>query len=252
MKNIFNKTNAPYLVASALATLALVSSGVVGVLTAVAVFNASLPLIAGLVSLAVFSAATIAFSAIRISKNNIISQKEAEAQFYKDKLSTQELTSLDYLDPAVPSKKQEQQADKKVDYLDLATSKNLNHLNVDISSLKEQSAKDEIYEDAVEEQVTKVSNLEEQLAEDEIYEDAVEEQVTKVSSPESQPAKGENGQGWGAWGKAKVAATVTTGIGLCGAVLYCAASYIPTVLNGVVASSMDNSMSVNNGTCPSQ
>ncbi|WP_338405945.1 hypothetical protein [Wolbachia endosymbiont (group A) of Longitarsus flavicornis] len=228
MKNIFNKTNAPYLVASALATLALVSSGVVGVLTAVAVFNASLPLIAGLVSLAVFSAATIAFSAIRISKNNIISQKEAEAQFYKDKLSTQELTSLDYLDPAVPSKKQEQQADKKVDYLDLATSKNLNHLNVDISSLKEQSAKDEIYEDAV------------------------EEQVTKVSSPESQPAKGENGQGWGAWGKAKVAATVTTGIGLCGAVLYCAASYIPTVLNGVVASSMDNSMSVNNGTCPSQ
>ncbi|MGL9759151.1 MAG: hypothetical protein ACR5LA_10445 [Wolbachia sp.] len=76
MKNVFNKTNAPYLVAGALATLALVSSGVVGVLTAVAVFNASLPLIAGLVSLAVFSAATIALSAVAISKNKTVSQQE--------------------------------------------------------------------------------------------------------------------------------------------------------------------------------
>lgn len=108
---------------------------------------------------------------------------------------------MDYLDLVVPSSKQEQ-ADKKVDldYLDLAISKNLNHLNVDISS------------------------------------------------PENQPTKEENGQGWGAWGKAKVAATVTAGIGLCAAALCYAAPYIPTLLNGVAALSADSERGYTNGT----
>ncbi len=70
-----------------------------------------------------------------------------EEQFKREdgsKPSMQELTRLDYLDLVVPSSKQEQ-ADKKVDldYLDLAISKNLNHLNVDISSPESQPAEKE-------------------------------------------------------------------------------------------------------------
>ncbi|WP_265026292.1 hypothetical protein [Wolbachia endosymbiont (group A) of Bibio marci] len=90
MKNIFNKTNAPYLVAGTLATLALVSSGVVGVLIAVAVFNASLPLIAGLVGLAIFSAATIALSAVAINKNKTISEKDTQLAEKDIKISSLE------------------------------------------------------------------------------------------------------------------------------------------------------------------
>lgn len=78
MKSIFNKANAPYLVSGALATIALLASGVfavapyIGFLAPVAALSLGLPLI---VVAAVFSVATIAFSCAVISKNNTISEK---------------------------------------------------------------------------------------------------------------------------------------------------------------------------------
>ncbi|MCA4774402.1 hypothetical protein [Wolbachia endosymbiont of Mansonella perstans] len=70
MKNIFNKTNEPYLVSGALAIRTLLASGIfavapyVGFLTPVAALSLGLPFIAGG---AVFSAATIALSVVVIS-----------------------------------------------------------------------------------------------------------------------------------------------------------------------------------------
>lgn len=49
---------------------------------------------------------------------------------------------MDYLDLAVSSSQQEKQANN-LDSLDLATSKNLNHLNVEVSSPENQLAKKE-------------------------------------------------------------------------------------------------------------
>lgn len=78
MKSIFNKANAPYLVSGALATIALLASGVfavapyIGFLAPVAALSLGLPLI---VVAAVFSVATIAFSCAAISKNNTIAEK---------------------------------------------------------------------------------------------------------------------------------------------------------------------------------
>ncbi|WP_264953192.1 MULTISPECIES: hypothetical protein [unclassified Wolbachia] len=79
MKNIFNKANAPYLVSGALATSALLASGVftvapyIGFLAPVAALSVGLPLI---VVAAVFSFVTIAFSCAAISKNNTIAEKK--------------------------------------------------------------------------------------------------------------------------------------------------------------------------------
>lgn len=107
----------------------------------------------------------------------------------------------------------------RLDYLDLATSKNLNHLNVDISSLKSKS----------------VENCNAKSG---------DEKDTKISSPENQPTKEENGQSWVAWGKAKVA-----GIGVCGCVaLYYAAPYISTMLEGVSVSSVGSETGYTNDT----
>ncbi|MGL5029256.1 MAG: hypothetical protein ACRC6C_04070 [Wolbachia pipientis] len=159
-----------------------------------------------------------------------------EEQFKREdgsKPSMQELTRLDYLNLEVLSSEQKQRANS-LDYLSIDNvPKQPDHLNVDAakSYLMSLSEDQDVFYDA----------------------ESGDEKGTEISSPESQPAKEENGQGWDAWAKAKVAKIVTTGIGLCGtAVLYYAAPYIPTVLNGVVASSMGNSASVNNGTFPSQ
>ncbi|WP_341813058.1 hypothetical protein [Wolbachia endosymbiont (group B) of Germaria angustata] len=92
MKSIFNKANAPYLVSGALATSALLASGVFAVapyivfLAPVAALSVGLPLI---VVDAVFSFVTIAFSCAAISKNNTIAEK-------KDQLNQQsnEIASL--------------------------------------------------------------------------------------------------------------------------------------------------------------
>ncbi len=159
-----------------------------------------------------------------------------EEQFKREdgsKPSMQELTRLDYLNLEVLSSEQKQRTNS-LDYLSIDNvPKQPDHLNVDAakSYLMSLSEDQDVFYDA----------------------ESGDEKGTEISSPESQPTKEENGQGWDAWAKAKVAKIVTTGIGLCGtAVLYYAAPYIPTVLNGVVASSMGNSASVNNGTFPSQ
>ncbi|MDR0773163.1 MAG: hypothetical protein LBE46_02410 [Wolbachia pipientis] len=81
MKNIFNKTNVPYLVAGVLATLTLLASGIfaaapyIGFLAPVAALNIGLPFIIGC---AVFSVVTIVLSCKAISKNKIISEKDAQ------------------------------------------------------------------------------------------------------------------------------------------------------------------------------
>jgi len=163
MKNIFNKTNAPYLVSGALATLALVSSGVVGVLTAVAVFNASLPLVASLVGFAVFSAATIALSAVVISKNNTISEKDNK------------IFSL------------EKQLDEDERFYDA----------VDVQEERQKK-----FENRVAARKKEEANEMAELKAKGLLPDTIElpDKETETSSPENQQAKGENGQGWGAWG----------------------------------------------------
>ena len=81
MRNIFNKTNVPYLVAGALATLTLLASGVfavapyIGFLAPVAALSVGLPFIIGC---AVFSVVTIALSYKAISKNKTISEKDVQ------------------------------------------------------------------------------------------------------------------------------------------------------------------------------
>lgn len=78
MKSIFNKANAPYLVSGALATSALLVSGVfavapyIGFLAPVAALSVGLPLI---IVAAVFSVVAIALSCAAISKNNTIAEK---------------------------------------------------------------------------------------------------------------------------------------------------------------------------------
>jgi hypothetical protein len=81
MKNIFSKTNAPYLASGALAIGTLLTSGIfavapyIGFLAPVAALSLGLPFVIGGI---VFSAAAIALSAVVIGKNNTISKKDAQ------------------------------------------------------------------------------------------------------------------------------------------------------------------------------
>ncbi|WCR59853.1 MAG: hypothetical protein PG978_001301 [Wolbachia endosymbiont of Ctenocephalides felis wCfeF] len=80
MKNIFNKTNAPYLASGALAIGTLLASGIfavapyIGFLAPVAALSLGLPFVIGG---AVFSAAVIALSAVVIQKNGNIRRQSA-------------------------------------------------------------------------------------------------------------------------------------------------------------------------------
>lgn len=203
MKNIFNKTNAPYLAVGVLTTLTLLASGVfavapyIGFLAPVAALSVGLPFIIGG---AIISAVAIALSAVVISKNNTISQQEK-------------------FESRVAQRKQEEENGR----VELKASGSL----PDVIALPDKD--------------TKVSSPENQQDYDASSGD---EKDTEISSSENEPAKEENGQGWGAWGKAKLVA----GVGLCGAALYCAAPYIPTVLNGVVPSSVGSEYGHTNST----
>lgn len=97
MKNIFNKTHAPYLAVSVLATLTLLASGVFAVapyaqfLAPVAALSVGLPFIIGG---AVFSAVAIALSAVVISKNNAISEKDVVVYAQEQRISKKTLSFL--------------------------------------------------------------------------------------------------------------------------------------------------------------
>jgi TolA-binding protein len=167
MKNIFNKTNAPYFVAGALATLTLLASGVfavapyVGFLAPVAALSVDLPFIVGG---AVFSAVAIALSAVVISKNKTIVEKESSI-FDVVSVSNEQGQTISELEAKIQAKEQriseqktrlaekntelfdkQKQLSKEgvdLDYLDLATSENLNDLDVKISSPENQPAEKE-------------------------------------------------------------------------------------------------------------
>ncbi|QKX02915.1 hypothetical protein GOY07_01640 [Wolbachia endosymbiont of Litomosoides sigmodontis] len=175
MKNIFKKTSAPYLVGSALAIGALLTLGVftvspyVAFSAPVAALSVVLPLIIGST---VYSTIVIALSSAAISKNNTISEKDAkpakkdslvQAQkeraaeqktrlVNKQEQSSKEEGNLNYLDLEIHSSKQEKHANS-LDFLDLATSRNLNDLE------------DELYFDA-QSQNTEVLNTENQPTEE--------------------------------------------------------------------------------------
>ncbi len=213
--SIFKKTNAPYLVSGALAIGTLLASGIfavapyIGFLAPVAALSLGLPFVIGG---AVFSAAAIALSAVVINKNNTISEQKAQLAnqtkeiadkkkenfelkvrlaenntklFDKQEQLLKEEVKLDNLNLAASSKQGKQA--NGLDYLDLATSKDLNRLNVEIPSLKSQPTKPE---------------------DEDIFYDAEpgEEKNTENHSPENRPT--ENSQSWTEWGigNAKAAA----------------------------------------------
>jgi hypothetical protein len=152
MKNIFNKTNAPYLASGALAIGILLASGIfavapyIGFLAPVAALSLGLPFVIGGV---VFSAAAIALSAVVINKNNTISERKAQIEA-KGKENTELTLKLKGKEAEVEAQKQE-----------------------------------------IAKQVDEISNLKKQLDENEPFYDAVDVQKeTETPSPENQPIEG--------------------------------------------------------------
>ncbi|WP_353269978.1 hypothetical protein [Wolbachia endosymbiont (group A) of Myopa testacea] len=98
MRNIFNKTNVPYLAVGALATLTLLASGVfavapyIGFLAPVAALSVGLPFIIGC---AVFSVVTIALSYKAISKNKTISEKDVQLSEKEKEISEKDAKLVD-------------------------------------------------------------------------------------------------------------------------------------------------------------
>ncbi|WP_265033365.1 hypothetical protein [Wolbachia endosymbiont (group A) of Sicus ferrugineus] len=105
MRNIFNKTNVPYLVAGALATLAsgvFAAAPYIGFLAPVAALSVGLPFIIGC---AVFSVVVIALSYAAISKNKTISEKEDQLADEKSKVETRD-TIISKQEDVVQAQKQ--------------------------------------------------------------------------------------------------------------------------------------------------
>ncbi|MGL9718109.1 MAG: hypothetical protein ACR5K9_05470 [Wolbachia sp.] len=149
----------------------------VGFLAPVAALSLGLPFIVGG---AIFSAVAIALSAVVISKNNTISEKDAQlakkdnkAFGIMEKLS-KEGTNLDYLDLAVLSSRQEKQANG-LDYLNIDNVPK----QFDLSSI-----------DAAKKHL--MSLVEKDINEDISYDaEPGEEKSTENPNPENGPAKEE-------------------------------------------------------------
>ena len=115
MKNIFNKTNAPYLASGALAIGTLLTSGIfavapyIGFLVPVAALSFGLPFVIGSV---VFSAAAIALSAVVIQKNGAIRRQSALLDEEAKKKAELTLKSEEK-DAQLTKKKAEVQAQKQ-------------------------------------------------------------------------------------------------------------------------------------------
>ncbi|WP_264338304.1 hypothetical protein [Wolbachia endosymbiont (group A) of Cheilosia soror] len=224
-----SKNNVPYYIAGTLATFTLLASGVfaaapyIGFLAPVAALSVGLPFIIGY---AVFSVVTIALSYKAISKNKTISEKvkeisEKNTQLAeeKDKVQAQEQT-ISEKDVQLADQAKEIEAQLAEKSTDIS---NLRH-QLDEEKAKVQTQKQTISErdaqlaekDAeVQTQKQTISEQKTQLAEknkkmsldylDLATSENLNDLDVKISSPESQPAKEENGQGWDARAKAKVA-----------------------------------------------
>ncbi|GFQ72424.1 replicative DNA helicase [Trichonephila clavata] len=229
MKNIFNKTNAPYLAIGTLATLALLASGVfavapyVGFLAPVAALSVGLPFIIGG---AIISAVVIALSSVAISKNKTVSQQEKfesrvaqrkwEEENGRAELEIPDIIELPYKDA--------------LDYLNIDNvPKQPDHLSIDAAKehLMSLSKNQDIFYDA----------------------ESGDEKDTEISSSENEPAKEENGQSWSAWSldKAKTAAKLVVG----GAMVAAAAApiLVSTLFTGSSASPAGDMFNSINGTC---
>lgn len=103
MGNLYNKTNAPYLIAGTLATLALLASGTLAVapyvafLSPIAAFNVALPVA---LSLSILSALILALSCKMISKNKKLDEKEAELN-EKNGLAKEQENTIQSLEPQI-------------------------------------------------------------------------------------------------------------------------------------------------------
>ncbi|WP_250295688.1 AAA family ATPase [Wolbachia endosymbiont of Oedothorax gibbosus] len=103
MGNLYNKTNAPYLIAGTLATLVLLASGTLAVapyvafLSPIAAFNVALPVI---LTLFVLSAVVIAISCRMISQNKKLDEKEAELN-EKNGLAKEQENTIQSLEPQI-------------------------------------------------------------------------------------------------------------------------------------------------------
>ncbi|WP_395462812.1 hypothetical protein [Wolbachia endosymbiont of Cantharis cryptica] len=214
-----------YIIAGALATLALVSSVVVGVLTAVAVFNASLPLIAGLVGLAIFSAATIALSAVAINKNNTISQQEK----FESRVAQRKEEEAKARDP-VPD---------------------VIALPYKLSSVPDVIAlPDKNFESRVAQRKQEEKNAKAELKAEGLLPDVIELPYKLSSVPDIIALPYKDNQGWAAWGKEKarnwIPSLKTAGCIAGGAGLLAGATYIAA--NGGFTVADNSSNAVGNST----
>ncbi|WP_374698359.1 hypothetical protein [Wolbachia endosymbiont (group B) of Limnophora tigrina] len=176
MKNIFNKTNAPYLAVGVLATLTLLASGVFAVapyaqfLAPVAALSVGLPFI---ISGAIISAVVVALSSVAISKNKTISQQEK-------------------FESCVAQRKQEEENGR--------AELEAKGLLPDVIALPEISRQENfsnrMAQRKQEEEKERAELKAKGLLPDII---ALPYKDTETPSPENEPAKEENGQGWGAW-----------------------------------------------------
>ncbi|MDR1139986.1 MAG: hypothetical protein LBJ80_03800 [Rickettsiales bacterium] len=194
MKNIFNKTNAPYLASGALAIGTLLASGIfavapyIGFLAPVAALSLGLPFVIGG---AVFSAAAIALSAVVINKNKTISEKDAVVQAQEQEISEQKARLAKNNTKLFDKQEQLPKEEVKLDNLDLAASSkqgkqanSLDYLNID--NVSKQFDLSSI--DAAKKHL--MSLVEKDINED-IFFDAEpgEEKNTENPSPENQPVK---------------------------------------------------------------
>ncbi len=101
--NLYNKTNAPYLIAGTLATLALLASGTLAVapyvafLSSIAAFNVALPVA---LSLSILSTLILVLSCKMISRNKKLAAQGAELN-EKTELAAEQENTIQSLEPQI-------------------------------------------------------------------------------------------------------------------------------------------------------
>ncbi|WP_265017911.1 MULTISPECIES: AAA family ATPase [unclassified Wolbachia] len=182
MGDLYNKANAPYLIAGALATLVLLASGTLAVapyvefLSSVAAFNVALPVA---LSLSILSVLVLVLSCKMISQNKKLDAQKAEPN-EKNGLAKEQENIIQSLEPQIKelNKRLSSQYNEIEKLIASAAKKEeLNKLNNEVKELKVKIASV-----ATKEEINKLSNEVEKLIGSAATKDEMEELKAKIAS----------------------------------------------------------------------
>ncbi|WP_341812683.1 AAA family ATPase [Wolbachia endosymbiont (group A) of Eristalinus aeneus] len=189
MRDLYSKTNAPYLIAGALATLVLLASGTLAValyvafLSPIAAFNVALPVA---LSLSILSTLILALSCKMISRNKKLAAQGAELN-EKTELAAEQENTIQSLEPQIKG------LNKKVSDLETKLDEISRQANGAATKDEVEELKAKIASAATQEEINKLSNEVKELGTSAATKEGLNEKVSDLETKLDEISRQANG-----------------------------------------------------------